>query len=104
MRIDSSGKQALTKVAILRSGDKFSSIQLELITGRTHQIRVHCRAEGHPIAGDGKYGNDEFNRQMRKKKIKRLMLHATSLEFPDSDYTQEVVINAGLPEEFEFFT
>lgn len=104
MKVDPAGKPARTRIAVLRGGDRYSSIQLELITGRTHQIRVHCQAEGHSIAGDDKYGDDEFNRMMRRKKIKRLMLHATSLEFPDSDYTQEVVINAELPPEFESFT
>ena len=104
MKIDASGKPALTRVSVLGSGERHSCIQLELITGRTHQIRVHCQAEGHPIAGDDKYGDDEFNRRMRSKKINRLMLHAASLEFPDSDYTQEVVINAKLPAEFEHFT
>ena len=104
MKIDASGKPALTRVSVVRSGERFSCIQLELVTGRTHQIRAHCQAQGHAIAGDDKYGNDEFNRLMRRKKIKRLMLHAASLEFPDSDYTQEVVINAELPVEFEFFT
>ena len=104
MRVDPSGKPALTRVSVLNSGERFSCIQLQLVTGRTHQIRVHCQAQEHPIAGDDKYGDDKFNRMMRKNKIRRLMLHATSLEFPDSDYTQEVVINAALPREFEAFT
>lgn len=103
MKVDCAGKAALTKVRVLRAEDRFCSIQLELVTGRTHQIRVHCQAEGHPIAGDEKYGDDEFNRLMRRRGIKRLMLHAACLEFPDSDYTQELVINAALPDEFEAF-
>jgi 23S rRNA pseudouridine955/2504/2580 synthase len=103
MRVDPSGKPALTRVRILRAGDRFSSIQLDLVTGRTHQIRVHCQAEGHPIAGDDKYGDDEFNRMMRRRGVKRLMLHAACLEFPASDYTQELVINAALPDEFEAY-
>lgn len=101
MRVDSAGKSTMTRIKALQSGDQFSVIQVELITGRTHQIRVHCQVEGHAIAGDDKYGNSEFNRKMRKRKIKRLMLHATSLELPASDYTQELVINAPLPAEFE---
>ena len=101
MQVDEMGKMATTRVQVLSAGSLFSSIQLELVTGRTHQIRVHCCAEGHPIAGDDKYGNDEFNRAMRKRGIKRLMLHAASLEFPAGDYTQELVINAGMPKEFD---
>ena len=104
MRVDPAGKPATTRVQTLRTGKQFSSIQLELVTGRTHQIRVHCQAQGHSIAGDDKYGDHEFNRTMRGKNVKRLMLHASSLEFPDSDYTQEQVINADLPAEFDAFT
>ena len=103
MLVDAQGKPALTRVQLLRGGDWFSTIQLELITGRTHQIRVHCQTEGHPIAGDDKYGDDDFNREMRRRGVRRLMLHAASLEFPDSDYTQELVINAALPAEFDAY-
>jgi 23S rRNA pseudouridine955/2504/2580 synthase len=101
MRVDSGGKQALSRVRLLRSGALFSLIQVELVTGRTHQIRVHCQAEGHEIAGDAKYGDTEFNRAMRKRGIRRLMLHASSLELPQGKYTPEIVINAPLPAEFE---
>ena len=101
MRVDNSGKQALSRFKLLHSGNLFSLIQVELVTGRTHQIRVHCQAEGHEIAGDDKYGDMEFNRAMRKQGIRRLMLHASSLELPQGKYTPEVVINAPLPTEFE---
>jgi 23S rRNA pseudouridine955/2504/2580 synthase len=74
---------------------------VELVSGRTHQIRVHCQAQGHEIAGDDKYGDADFNRAMRQRKIRRLMLHAASLELPQSDYTPEIVINAPLPKQFE---
>ena len=62
---------------------------------------MHCQALGHPIAGDDKYGDAGFNREMRKRGIRRLMLHASSLEFPHSDYTPEIVINAPLPNQFD---
>jgi len=101
MRVDSDGKAALSRVQLLQSGKQFSVIRVELVTGRTHQIRVHCQAQGHEIAGDDKYGDAVFNRVMRKRGIKRLMLHAASLELPHSDYTPEIVINAALPPQFE---
>jgi 23S rRNA pseudouridine955/2504/2580 synthase len=101
MRVDDAGKQALSRITALHSGKLFSLIQVELVTGRTHQIRVHCQAEGHEIAGDDKYGDTEFNRAMRKRGIRRLMLHASSLELPQGEYTPEIVINAPLPAEFE---
>ena len=101
MRVDNDGKPAHSRMRLLQEGREFSIIQVELITGRTHQIRVHCQAQGHEIAGDDKYGDTEFNRMMRQRKIRRLMLHAASLELPNSDYTPEVVINAPLPAQFE---
>jgi 23S rRNA pseudouridine955/2504/2580 synthase len=101
MRADAAGKQALSRIKLLHGSELFSLIQVELVTGRTHQIRVHCQVEGHPIAGDDKYGDSEFNRTMRKLGVRRLMLHASSLELPPGKYTPEVVINAPLPAEFE---
>jgi 23S rRNA pseudouridine955/2504/2580 synthase len=101
MRVDATGKPALSRVESLQSGQLFSVIRVELISGRTHQIRVHCQSQGHEIAGDDKYGNTEFNRAMRQRGIRRLMLHAASLELPQTDYTPEIVINAPLPKPFE---
>jgi len=101
VRVDARGKPALSRFKVLQSGKLFSHIQVELVTGRTHQIRVHCQAQGHEIAGDDKYGDAEFNRSMRSRRIKRLMLHASSLELPQGEYSPEVVINAPLPAEFE---
>ncbi|MDH3763100.1 MAG: RluA family pseudouridine synthase [Gammaproteobacteria bacterium] len=101
VRVDSSGKSALSRIRLLRGGKYYSIVQVQLVTGRTHQIRVHCQSQGHAIVGDEKYGDSEFNRSMRQRKIKRLMLHAASLELPFCDYTSEVVINAPLPLEFE---
>ena len=101
VRVDPAGKPALSRIRLLQGGKLFSVIQVELVTGRTHQIRVHCQAEGHEIAGDDKYGDTEFNRSMRQRNIRRLMLHASSLELPHSNYTPELVINAPLPAEFE---
>ena len=101
MRVDAMGKPALSRVETLQCSQQFSVIRVELISGRTHQIRVHCQSQGHEIAGDDKYGNADFNRAMRQRGIRRLMLHAASLELPQTDYTPEIVINAPLPKPFE---
>ena len=101
MRVDDTGKPAHSRIQLLQGGRQFSIIRVELITGRTHQIRVHCQAEGHEIAGDDKYGDADFNRSMRQYKIRRLMLHAASLELPNSDYTPEIIVNAPLPVQFD---
>jgi len=58
-----------------------SLCRVELMTGRTHQIRVHAAAIDHPLAGDEKYGDWEFNRAMKKTGLKRLFLHAQTLSF-----------------------
>ena len=101
VRVDPGGQKALTRVTSVQSGKVFSIIRLELVTGRTHQIRVHCQAQQQPIAGDDKYGDSEFNRLMRKRGCRRLMLHASSLELPGGSYSPELVVNAPLPREFE---
>jgi 23S rRNA pseudouridine955/2504/2580 synthase len=56
-------------------------VEIELLTGRTHQARVHAGHIGHPIAGDDKYGDREFNRALRRSGLKRLFLHAWRLNF-----------------------
>lgn len=101
MIVDAEGKPALSRVQLVQGGEIFSFIRVEIVTGRTHQIRVHCQAEGHEIAGDNKYGDAEFNRNMCQRGSKRLMLHASRLELPESNFTPEIVINSTLPKAFE---
>ena len=101
VRVDTSGKAAQSQFSLMALGKGYSVIRVRLVTGRTHQIRVHCQSQGHALAGDDKYGDNEFNRYMRNLGVRRLMLHAASLELPISDYTSETVINAPVPDEFE---
>ena len=56
-------------------------MRVKLITGRTHQVRVHAQYSGHPIAGDTKYGDEALNREMAGRGLKRLCLHAAELHF-----------------------
>ncbi|MFC3609071.1 23S rRNA pseudouridine(955/2504/2580) synthase RluC [Stutzerimonas tarimensis] len=77
------GKDALTLFKVLRRfGDFATLVEASPVTGRTHQIRVHARHAGHVIAGDGKYGDDDFSREVRELGGKRLFLHAYSLRIP----------------------
>lgn len=101
VRVDRRGKPALSRIMLLQSAKLYSVIQVELVTGRTHQIRVHCQFSDHEIAGDDKYGEAEFNRLMRRRGIRRLMLHAASLELPAGECSPEIVVNAPLPPEFD---
>ena len=100
VHVDSGGQKALTRITLNTPGDEYSVLSIELLTGRTHQIRVHCQADGHELAGDTKYGDADFNRLMRKRGIKRLMLHASRLELPRTEFNPEIVINAQLPDLF----
>ena len=97
--VDPKGKDARTQFSPYSVGDEASLMSVKLDTGRTHQIRVHAQHLGYPIAGDDKYGDDEFNRQMKSKGLKRLFLHAFSLKFhlPDVETGEDVPIYVEAP-------
>ena len=81
--VDSGGKPAVTDVSLSRTYGKYSLLQCRPQTGRTHQIRAHLAAMGHPIAGDERYGSEEANAAAAKLGLRRLFLHAQSIAFPD---------------------
>ncbi len=86
VEVNVEGKDALTEFRVLRRfGDFATLVEASPITGRTHQIRVHAKHAGHSIAGDSKYGDEEFTREVRDLGGKRLFLHAHSLsvKLPD---------------------
>ena len=60
---DAIGKDAYTKITLLKSFKSYSYVQVEIETGRTHQIRAHTASIGHPVAGDNKYGTKIFKTQ-----------------------------------------
>ena len=75
------GMEAVTRVKVLGSSGDLSFLQLRLMTGRTHQIRVHLAHAGHPVLGDDKYGDFELNRALARQGVKRLFLHARRIAF-----------------------
>ncbi len=79
--VNDAGQSAHTIFRLVRQYPGFSLLEAELKTGRTHQIRVHLAALGHPIAGDEKYGDFELNRRLKKQGLKRMFLHARRLVF-----------------------
>lgn len=81
VRVDPEGKESRSRFSELQRYAGASLVEVALETGRTHQIRVHAQHLGHPLAGDEKYGDKEFNRRMRDKGLKRLFLHAARFEF-----------------------
>lgn len=79
--VSDEGLSAKTACTRLANNSKFSLVRLELLTGRTHQARVHTAHIKHPILGDRKYGDFRINRNMRN--ITRPLLHAYELQFPE---------------------
>ena len=102
---DESGKASETHVRPVASGDRFSLVEAELITGRTHQIRVHLAKAGHPLLGDPKYGDPRVNRTGKKYNISSQLLHAFRLEFgemkPPLEGLSGKSLEADLPPAFQ---
>jgi 23S rRNA pseudouridine955/2504/2580 synthase len=86
----------------------FTLLEVTIKTGRTHQIRVHLAGEGHPIAGDDKYGDFELNKALQKStpgapSLKRMFLHAWSLKFNHPKLRKVIHLQAALPDELQQF-
>jgi 23S rRNA pseudouridine1911/1915/1917 synthase len=89
------GKQAVTRYRVLGAHDEFSLVQVELMTGRTHQIRAHFASLGAPLAGDATYGgSDERTRMLG---IERVQLHAWELAFRHPGTGSDCVVRAPVP-------
>ena len=83
VEVNVEGKDALTLFRVVRRFGEFATlVEVSPVTGRTHQIRVHARHAGHAIAGDSKYCDDDFTREVRELGGKRLFLHAHALRVP----------------------
>jgi 23S rRNA pseudouridine955/2504/2580 synthase len=98
VRVDVAGKPAQTLFKVREYFAGFTLLEIELITGRTHQIRVHAAHAGYPLAGDDKYGDANFNARMREHGLKRLFLHAARLEIRLPE-RPPLIFDAPLPEE-----
>jgi 23S rRNA pseudouridine955/2504/2580 synthase len=99
VRADASGKPSLSEFRPVQFfGKRATLMEVTLLTGRTHQIRVHAQHAGHPVAGDEKYGDEEFNVQMKAFGLNRMFLHAQSVSFqwPNAG---EFSVNTPLPPE-----
>ncbi|RQO78380.1 RNA pseudouridine synthase [Aquitalea sp. FJL05] len=97
------GQFAHTNFSVVERFADFTLVEAHLRTGRTHQIRVHMQASGCPIAGDEKYGDFAFNKELAKRGLKRMFLHARSLSLPHPLTGEPLKLEAPLPAELEGF-
>jgi 23S rRNA pseudouridine1911/1915/1917 synthase len=102
-------RDAHTVCRVLKSTDEYSVLELQPITGRTHQLRLHVMSLGTAIVGDGKYfPNDERFIKVKsdfdsENKISRILLHALSVEFVHPVSKQKILASSELPVEFKDF-
>lgn len=95
------GQRAETHVGVRRRmGNRATLVDVRLLTGRKHQIRVHLRNAGHPIAGDDRYGDPQFNTLVAGRGSRGLHLHAARMVIPMPDKT-ELVVTAPMPEAWD---
>ena len=100
VQVDPRGKPSLTHFRVIErvGGQSYCEVRIE--TGRTHQIRVHARHLGHPVAGDDKYGDEAANKRLRDNAgLKRLFLHASTLSFALDGGKAPYLLNAPLAPE-----
>ncbi len=96
MAVTKKGKEAITHFKVLKRYDKYTLLEINIETGRTHQIRVHLSQIGYPIVGDEVYskGKNEWN-------IKGQCLHAKSLDFKHPITNENMHLEAKIPQYFE---
>jgi tRNA pseudouridine32 synthase/23S rRNA pseudouridine746 synthase/23S rRNA pseudouridine1911/1915/1917 synthase len=87
------GRLSHTAYKVLKGGKDFSLVEVHLLTGRKHQIRVHFAEKGHPVIGDSKYGRGKIG-------SKRLALHARSITFTHPFSGKQMTFDTGIPEDF----
>ena len=93
-------QEATTHYRVLSSMREASLLQLRIETGRTHQIRRHLQAIGHPVAGDSRYGDFPFNRTAKTRwGLRRMFLHAWKLELPHPVVPHTLHVEAPVPED-----
>lgn len=101
--VSGEGKPAHSVVRLMARWQNFSLVEVELKTGRTHQIRVHLAHLGFPLAGDDKYGDFPLNKDLQRAGLKRMFLHAGSLELPHPVSGEKLDLNAPLPGDLKDF-
>ena len=103
VRVAEEGKASHTVFRLRARWKNFSLLEAELRTGRTHQIRVHLAHLGFPIAGDEKYGDFAFNREVQKAGLKRMFLHAWKMQLSHPLSGEMMHMEAPLPKSLDGF-
>jgi 23S rRNA pseudouridine955/2504/2580 synthase len=103
--VDAKGKDALSHFQPIKNFESIDASLVEVLieTGRMHQIRVHGQYAGHPLAGDDKYGDREFDRKLHAQGLRRLFLHAHQLTFTNPSTNEIQTVKAPLPVELRDF-
>jgi 23S rRNA pseudouridine955/2504/2580 synthase len=101
--VSGAGQEAHTVFRRVSRGPEASLVEAQLLTGRTHQIRVHLAHLGHPVLGDDKYGDFELNKRLRREGLKRMFLHARSLAFAHPLTGEALRFESPLPRELDEF-
>lgn len=99
VEVTENGKEAASVFTPRQRYASSSLMEIRLLTGRTHQARVHAAHAGHPIAGDDKYGDRGFNRHLQQLGLKRMFLHAWRLQFVHPLSGRKMDVEAPLPAE-----
>lgn len=103
VKVAKDGKPARTEFRRVRKFASATLVEANLLTGRTHQIRVHAQSMGHAVACDERYGDEAQNQELRRLGLKRLFLHAAELAFPHPRDNKPFHIKAPLDSELEDF-
>jgi 23S rRNA pseudouridine955/2504/2580 synthase len=103
VRVGAGGREAVTCVKPLKANDHCSVLEVRLLTGRTHQIRVHLAHAGHPILGDDKYGDFPLNHALARDGVRRLFLHARRLGFVHPASGERLRLESKLPHDMQQF-
>ncbi len=104
VRVDDEGKSASSRFRRVDAfGTLASLVEVSIATGRTHQIRVHAAHAGHPLAGDERYGDPEFNAAVERRGLRRMFLHAAAVAFEWPDSGEPFAVSAPLPDELRGF-
>lgn len=102
VKVHEEGQSALSRFKPVQSFGQFATLmEVTIGTGRTHQIRVHAAAAGHPVAGDEKYGDKEANARLKAFGLGRMFLHAHSLGFIRPGTAEPFQVSAPLDDELK---